>query len=442
MTEDIYRKYIEEAVRVIRPFQGKKTPFLYVEKREFYKKNTACSIPLYENALFALLLLRKKTHEEMSEGKTLLQKILPFQSFRGSFPTEIAQYPASFDVSVTIRIGFLLEIVLRDFSSILGEELHEHIIAVKESISSFIRENVDKDMLGSSFITEILAYVLLSRFEAAFQKIEECTYEVMDLQSRGRLLVILDFLPDHPVSEKCLQHLFRDWNVQSGMYQGPGVGVFHHGNKAACSLFDVWMSLHSGVTLKRPFMYESLFELALLCPKKEKIYENKIFIEESPSPCFIEPKPHQLEGFYPLRLVIGQETICWKFPGGKLVNHVEIGDSSFQSTIERVNDSSELFHIFVERTDGIELLVDGQKSTWFDPHKGFEIRNKNVVVKIALNSFGGDCTGLISLGNRPSQLLPYREVAFDWMVTCECIRGSIPKNFSMRMNIEYVENLS
>ena len=74
--ESIYRKYVEEAVRILRPFQGKKTPFLYIGKKDFYRKNTACSIPLYENALFALLLLRKKTHEEMNEGKNLLQRIL------------------------------------------------------------------------------------------------------------------------------------------------------------------------------------------------------------------------------------------------------------------------------------------------------------------------------------------------------------------------------
>jgi hypothetical protein len=91
--------------------------------------------------------------------------------------------------------------------------------------------------------------------------------------------------------------------------------------------------------------------------------------------------------------------------------------------------------MFVERNEGVEFLIDGQKVTWFDPHKELEIRSGNTFVKISLISFGGDCTGLVLLGNRPGQLLQSEEIAFDWKVVCECIRGTIPETFSMRVEI-------
>jgi hypothetical protein len=79
------------------------------------------TIPLYENFCFALALFRQRTADCITEGKELIEKLLPFQGADGNFPVYLHDYPRCFDFHMGLRIAPILVYLLRLYGSVLGE---------------------------------------------------------------------------------------------------------------------------------------------------------------------------------------------------------------------------------------------------------------------------------------------------------------------------------
>jgi hypothetical protein len=90
-------------------------------------ETAADTIPLYENFCFALALFRHKTGDSVSEGKELVERLLAFQSEEGNFPIYLHDYPRCWDPLMPLKIASLLMVLIRHFSSVLGEELRRKI---------------------------------------------------------------------------------------------------------------------------------------------------------------------------------------------------------------------------------------------------------------------------------------------------------------------------
>jgi len=92
------------------------------------------AVPLYENFLFALALLRTCTLESMTEARGIIEKILPFQTPEGLFPVYLHEYPKVSDLYFSATLMPLFVYFLRDHSIALGSELTEKLKGVMEKL--------------------------------------------------------------------------------------------------------------------------------------------------------------------------------------------------------------------------------------------------------------------------------------------------------------------
>ncbi len=91
---DLVRQLVELAVTSGRSHESPQTLLVHF-CHEKQGESVNDTIPVYENLLFALALLRMQTVSNILEAKTLFGKILAFQNLEtGNFPRYIHEYPA------------------------------------------------------------------------------------------------------------------------------------------------------------------------------------------------------------------------------------------------------------------------------------------------------------------------------------------------------------
>lgn len=409
MSTGLARKYVDEALRFLKLSQSKQSKLLYREA-------PYSAVSFYENLLFALLLLRKKQHEEMLEGKKILQKLLCFQNKEErSFPSDLTDFPHCNDRSLPPRVAYVLEILTKDFGSILGPELSSQIALAKDFLPPFDPKNA---LCPSD---EVLSNPI----------------------SFGNLLTVLDYFPEYPWKDFLLERACLFWDESAAMYRGPACEVFHAGHEQACTLFDCWMSLHTGIPLKRGWTRESYLDLALVRPGTFESKKNDVSLESEAyslfitsegafAATFLEVKPHLLRGFSPLRFVTAGKAFAWKFPHGRLVSFSQKG-RKFYGTVQRSNSSFPLLlEIFVERGNDVGLFVEGGRASLFHPEQGISVCAGKASLQFSILPCGAELLGMVRMGNRSSQLFASQaeEEAFDWVIACERIRGQEVEQFS------------
>ena len=108
------------------------------------------TIPVVENLLYALALLRTRTSEQMLEGKDLLSKLLPYQSEEGNFPIYLHDYPNCKELFAAAKALPPLYWILKEFGTVAGPQVktafqraltycQNHIEQAPEHIAILIR---------------------------------------------------------------------------------------------------------------------------------------------------------------------------------------------------------------------------------------------------------------------------------------------------------------
>lgn len=85
------------------------------------------SVPVFENILYALGLLKTKSVEHIQEGRELLSKLLAFQNAAGLFPRSIFDFPVLVDTHVSVETGLVLRHIEALGPIILGGALLEKV---------------------------------------------------------------------------------------------------------------------------------------------------------------------------------------------------------------------------------------------------------------------------------------------------------------------------
>ena len=426
-TLEMYRKWIEEALSVLKGSVSRETKWLYTEPP--YQ-----SLSFDENLLFALLLFRRKQKEEMLQAKALLSRLLSFQKIDGSFPCDLADTVCN-DRYLPARAAFLFEIFLQDFGSVLGEETLTRVSSAKEAACSYLKKN--EASLPWPQLEGFYKDLLLgnSANNGAF----------FDPTSFGKVLAALDYFPGRKEKDDLLSQACSFWDEKSALYCGPAHGVFHYGLKPVGTLFDYWMSYHTGRVPSQTFDRRALLDLALLHPSfKSLLPMPEKVVVETPSyalfpedkgtfiATFEEPRPHLLRGFFPLRFVSGGVNVAWKFPHGKLVSFHQEG-SRFVGKVQRDSVAQEtLSELFVER---IPEVCFEKNASLFNPFEGEVIDIGLARMRCTLLPFDGETLGLHCMGNRPGQLASSEEDAFDWVVVSELLRGGPLEYFSFSVEV-------
>lgn len=123
-------KAVELALKAGRKRQSEITRFVHYCSEQPEKSSE--TIPTYENFCFALALLRSRLAENVLEAKALLEKLLMFQ-VNGEFPVYLHEYPLCRYAGLKSKLSPVVFFILRDFQSVLGDNLREQLQALQGS---------------------------------------------------------------------------------------------------------------------------------------------------------------------------------------------------------------------------------------------------------------------------------------------------------------------
>lgn len=118
MPSELARQLINLAVNAGRTMQSSQTGYIH----HYYKPSDDAScdtIPILENFLFALALIRERTAESFAEGRDLLEKLIHFQTESGNFPTYLHEYPKCSNRFILLDLLPIFYEVLHTFPLVL-----------------------------------------------------------------------------------------------------------------------------------------------------------------------------------------------------------------------------------------------------------------------------------------------------------------------------------
>lgn len=448
-SEDLYRKYVDHALTTILPYKSSETGLLHLHS-EIYEGLPVQAAPTYENFLFVLLLLRKKTHEHVAEAKTLLRRLLSFQNFQsdvqyGNFPTELTEYPVCREWLLSVRLGLALAVIRADFSTVLGDELLSSLVHAQKAL--LLAATATKEQRSFSISNQMLLDIERALLDptALFELQEERfihSLEWMSPHSFGKVLAAASYLPQSTLLPSFAEQL---WHKKATTYQGPACGVYQFGKDPEVTLFDFFCSLLTDTALvERSWSYLDALEVSLLNPKnillgkslpfpKEEEWSLHTHGEVSIASCFFVPKAP--EGFYPIRIVTPDCTFALHFPHGSLLSLEPQGDR-FVGTVHRNKEPEEddpcLIRCFVERKKQV-LLLPEERATTFDPFEGVAIDVAKWRMSLVLGKQEASCFGHIGLHNRPGQILARKKLdsfGYDWLISIDYLRGRFQNPFT------------
>ena len=126
------RQLIELAINYGRKRQSSQTGYLHycygVHEQEIH-----LPIPVVENFLFALALLRSRLIDNVTEAKLILEGLLHFQNrqpenpMAGNFPIYLHEFPVCNDRFAGIQVAGVIYWILKLYHQGLGQELKKRL---------------------------------------------------------------------------------------------------------------------------------------------------------------------------------------------------------------------------------------------------------------------------------------------------------------------------
>lgn len=364
------------------------------------------TIPILQNMLFALALLRSKTADAASEAKELLGRLLHFQAENGNFPTYLHQYPSTNDFFFAAELLAPLHWILRDFGSVLG--------AQKEGIEACLGRI--KKHLNSQEVAPQGAQRV--KIEAINGSLKQESFKSPELLGEYLIACQLagEALPATP------------WDSTACAYNGEAAQEKQMGFEPEVTLYDLFMAYRTGTFSSRVLKSDPIHLYAsLIRPVKG---------QAPPSPqeeltCHESVPENRLRWYHRFKKVWGTPDrthtfVCqggnisdWSFEGDHF--HFVLGDPIENDHRDHQREIS----FFLDRQP-MRPLVGGAEATTFRPDDEVKLilEGKEITLKFSIVEGEGEFMGHIMRGNRPSQIAPERFEAYDWQIFLRTIRRS------------------
>ncbi|MCB1135288.1 MAG: hypothetical protein KDK78_03365 [Chlamydiia bacterium] len=255
------RALLQRAVQYGRAHLSVQTQFLHYYPHSF-EGEAHDSIPVAENMLFALALIRLKTVDSVSEGVELLKRLLPFQLENGQFPLYIHQYPAAHDAYLGRRILVIFYFLLRDFAAVIDAESTTVLKRSARRLSAALCEALEEatpppwiripsvhalQMMGGLFEDDAFHGMGEQHLAAAWSCVSQDT--VFESQHAAELVLALGWT--RPETWPAAAHGFWEqfcaqYDPLRGVYCGPCIHERAYDALPMPSLYDLLCSFHWG----------------------------------------------------------------------------------------------------------------------------------------------------------------------------------------------------
>ncbi len=465
--KDRMRQLIDLAITAGRALQSPQTRFIH-HCYSLRDEQVDHTIPLYENFLFVLALLRIRFPSLTEEAKALLDPLLYFQNQlldeqKGNFPIYIHDYPKCKDRFLSIKLLPVFYWILLRHAGVLGEELRAR---TEQAAKEMLRYSLSLDFETLPFVFAIK----LAAASCAFGKL----WQHSEWQSLGeeRLSILLEKSQDPEFGTWCVppyaahsfislqmlypdlsqtpwkhlwKHLCACWDRQALTYIGPGVKEEQWGRESFLTLFDYVMCY-----LGENFPYRC-FQQHIAQLEGALVQPCEVMIPALPLNSVVEgevahhryticrrplyslslmqkkalPDPVVDNTFLPFRMVWGSEMRARSFVvqgGNASVMDYELHDEGVDLTfvLDQGIDTNHkeksreiLFYLDMDPDD--EITVDGQKATVFRFKDKIVIDARHLKITLTFDRISGEGTfqGHLAAANRPSQRDLHAEKRFE-----------------------------
>lgn len=240
------RHLIDQAIAVGRSYQSPQTGFIHYNV-SLPNSTQHQTIPVYENALFALALFRTRLMDNIKEGQSLIAKLLAFQNEQGNFPVYLHEYPNCRDFTVGIRMLAPFYWILKGFGHVLGHDLREQL---ETSIQKIIADGIDAHQNNP------FPFSLAVRFAAKIDEnmLQDLMKSVPDMTLHSTsyladLLVAMQMTnknPDEAPWNQMWAFIQQTWHRQLACYCGPDIRETQDTFEPTVGLYDLFLGVLSG----------------------------------------------------------------------------------------------------------------------------------------------------------------------------------------------------
>ncbi|MBA3958498.1 MAG: hypothetical protein H0X51_08945 [Parachlamydiaceae bacterium] len=466
---DMIRQLTDLALRYGRKQQSAQTRFVHY----FHHANEGEAhetIPLVENALFALALFHNRTSESVVEGKEVIDRLLHFQNTEGNFPLYLHEYPQGRDRFIGAHLLPPLYWILKSFHTVLGSELRQRLEAAVSRLLVYVL-NMHAEHPAPYYLAIRIAASAKAFgdfFKDSFLQ-EQGTTLLEKLQQQNAfdvwcspghiadLLVALQMIyPNLSNSpwQHFWKHLQKTWHSPTMSYAGPALREYQCGAALQTTLYDLFMGYYGG-TLSPRALQESPVHLhaALIRPSTDQLTANTLpyqsqgevrglrwVMQQTPTHAWnvIERQgivnPATENGVHLLRMTWGlANTFVCQGGTSKVVSHhvhaegidlvFEFSDAA--PSEEREKDREIAFYFNTQ--PNVRFLVNSIPATTFKLNEPVQVHADGLALQISctLESGEGTFLGHFMRGNRPSQLAlkgEKRFQAYDWQVILRTLR--------------------
>jgi hypothetical protein len=472
------RKLTEMAVSAGEKRVSLQTGFLHLKYHAEHEE-THHTIPLVENFLFILALFRTKTIENITRAKSLMEKLLHFQSENGNFPVYLHEYPATSDNYLSVKIYYSLYWIFQGFQQILGNDLRQkaqdaliklanHSLQLLENKNppSHIRFQIASQALSMGKLFNIKDFESVG--EKLLNEFTTCTKDWYEPRVLSELITALQL----PLVQNPLfwDHLHLNWNVNLNAYCGPSVLEYQTGLEPEVTLYDLFMGCFSGNYSKRALKDSSLhLHAALVQPLVTPIVrpinlsrsgklENSVYsvvVNQHYSYAFIEQQAvlnkAKDKGFSPFKLMWGSldrlHTLITEGGNSKKITLTANSNTlEFLFTLSDVpeledKEKSREISFYFDLFEKSSVKIEGFSATTFKLHEKVEVivDGLKFSLKFEIAKGTGQFLGHFMRGNRPSQIAnngKERFAAYDWQLFLRTIRRPQDSECVIKVTLE------
>lgn len=473
MPEAIDLRFINQlAIEEGRRLQSPQTS--YIHYYYHHPEGPHHGIPMKENSLFCLALLRSKTAEQVREAIEILQGLLAFQHPDGNFPLYLHEYPKAQDRLLAIQVLPILVWIHKLFSRVLGKEINQLLANSIERALDYSHAVMQEVQLPYHF-QALLASVACSQKREwgkdLWQDVLQQSTQTAWFQPTilGDLLVAYRLWKQAEPSgswPELWEHLAQTWHRPTGNYCGPCIELYQWQEEAETTLYDLTMAYLTQSFPKRLLMpHVSLLQASLIQPFDEKLEEpslplkkrgvfegRKWFLSQHAgwAAAAIERTSHEsvgrIRGFHPFRLIWGnkEQSCSLVCQGGK-------GPLSFEQESEEeivlkadlVEEFKEYdrrrereLNIFISKKPSMKWSVDGEACTAFRPGEKLTCSQGGFEIQLETEMPEAQSYGHIQPGNREAQRACRGDechAVHDWQCFLRTIHRSQPCQATMRV---------
>lgn len=420
--QEIHKELNDLAIQEFRTIQSKETGFVH----SFYGKSEAPhqAVSVLDNFLFALALCRLKTIEGVQEGKTLIEKLLAYQSSEGFFPGYIHEFPFIYDRHHGASLLPVLFLIHRYFHRVLGADISKKLLSAIERLLSATLPELPLMSLPNRFRVggALVGYGALVQSE--------------EWVKQGNALLDLDSLWDSP-SKYIPKHLGEAfsgaliaggekasdlfvwmkslWHQELSCYSGPFTRVKFNKGEPEITLYDLYM-IAEGNKIPSRFKKHDLgfLKAALLFPNElaastESFPARDMIIGKNYS-CSFLPEGEKALGRYPFVFQWGTEeslaSLIFHAPLTEKVkfnghDKIEI-DMGPCPELETREPGRELYFYLTPKED-LKIRINGQTATTFRVGDLLTIENAHMKIELKFEAKTGVFQGHISKACLPSE---------------------------------------